>query len=93
MLWYPIGIALKVNSAVLRDIASTGADPTTSLSTLLTHWLSIRDPLPTAEALAEALKSPMVNEKDAAKSLLQEYPDPPKQPSGKSQGYIDSSIP
>ena len=66
-------MALEIDPAVLRRIAGAGGDPSASLRTLLTQWLSIRDSLPTVKVLAEALKSPMVNDEVAANSLLQEF--------------------
>ena len=62
--WYSIGIELEVAIEELDTIKKRYDDPGECLTDMLIVWLKSISPLPTWEALGDALKSGPINEKE-----------------------------
>ena len=71
--WYNIGLKLKVSLGELDNIEYKELDSHTSLRRMLTCWLKQIDPLPTWEALADALESRMIGESKHGQRLRSKY--------------------
>ena len=71
--WYNIGLKLKVSLGKLDNIEYKELDSHTSMRKMLACWLKQIDPLPTWEALADALESRMIGEPKLAQDLRSKY--------------------
>ena len=65
--WYNIGLELGIDSITLDEIQFTyNKDPGTCLRELIKVWLKQIDTPTTWEKIAEALRSPCIDEKELA---------------------------
>ena len=71
--WYYIGLTLKVPANTLDGIEAQSNDPKKCLLRAVQHWLRTVDPKPTWQALADALRSCLVEEYHLASSIEEKY--------------------
>ena len=71
--WYYIGLTLKVPASTLDGIEAQSNDPKKCLLRAVQHWLRTVDPKPTWQALADALKSCLVEEHQLASNIEEKY--------------------
>ena len=71
--WYYIGLTLKVPASTLDGIEAQSNDPKRCLIRAVQHWLRTVDPKPTWQALADALRSCLVEEHQLASSIEEKY--------------------
>ena len=71
--WYYIGLTLKVPASTLDGIEAQSNDPKKCLLRVIQHWLKTVDPKPTWQALADALRSRLVEEHQLASSIEEKY--------------------
>lgn len=71
--WYYIGLTLKVPASTLDGIEVQSNDPKKCLLRVIQHWLKTVDPKPTWQALADALRSRLVEEHQLASSIEEKY--------------------
>ena len=71
--WYYIGLTLKVPASTLNGIEAQSNDPKWCLLQAVQHWLKTVDPTPTWQALADALRSCLVEEHQLASSIEEKY--------------------
>ena len=68
-MWYALGEQVKLDSGTLKAIGlASGGNPSTALTLMLARWFTVKDPLPTLEALMDAL--PNIGITDVAENLL-----------------------
>ena len=65
--WYNIGLELNIDPGTLDSIEGSNKGIDDRFRVMLTTWLKMIDPTPTWEALAEALRSPIVGHEQLAK--------------------------
>ena len=73
--WYNLGLELEVKVEVLDDIQTRHSDPKVQLREMLKTWLK-RGRNPTWRTLADAIKSPIVDEPRLAEKLEEKYCHP-----------------
>ena len=71
--WYFIGLKLKVPVDTLDSIKTQSDNPNECLLQALKHWLKMVDPKPTWQALVDALRSRLVEERQLATSIEEKY--------------------
>ena len=76
-----IGLKLKLPKHVVDDIHTKYSDPQERLYNVIEEYLKQVEPTPTWRAIADALKSPLVNLPHLAKRIEEKYCSPvPAQP-------------
>ena len=71
--WYNIGLQLGVLATDLDAIRAQYANPEDDLCEMLKKWLKVADPVPTWEAVVNALKNVTVEEFQLAERLQQKH--------------------
>jgi len=71
--WYFLGVQLQVPIETLKGIRRETPTMSECLLEMLTCWVKHTNPLPTWEALAEALESPPLGERTLAQQLRYKY--------------------
>ncbi len=81
--WEPLGVQLKFKPGILKGIrANAPGNSKQALQELLTQWLQRTNPSPTLEALADAIRGPVIRHAVLADSLLERKTDYPSIPAG-----------
>ena len=71
--WYDIGIQLDFEDGELKNIGKDHAEVKDRLREMLNVWLKRVDPVPSWNALIDALKAPTVDEMRLAENLEKKY--------------------
>jgi hypothetical protein len=68
--WYDIGLELDIDPETLDTIKGNNDNISDRFQAMLKTWLKMIDPRPTWEALAEALRSPIVGYEHLAECCI-----------------------
>jgi len=89
--WYNLGLELGLQAPTLDSISDQySRNPTECFCQVLKEWLQRINPLPTWQAMVDALKSPTVAQYQVAEEILSsQFPSTSAQPHPKLLGLYD----